>query len=98
MTRAAAQDGEFTSARDITDCFTRLFFEADDIPVFGRIHAVDQVMGDAPHLLLSDFGAPYVHSPVDLHGIRGDDFSVHSDRQLYGGSALAGSGRSRDDQ
>ena len=44
---------------------------------FLRFQTVYQVMGDALLLFGPDFGGPDIHMPVDLHGIRGDDFSAH---------------------
>jgi len=62
-----------------------------------RTDDVQEVVRDSPLLLEGRLGRADVHPPIDLHGVRIDDFSRQGRGQAYGQSALAAGGRASND-
>lgn len=52
--------------------------------IFLRFQNIDQMMGDALHLLRADLGGSDIHAAVNLHRIGGNDFAVYGFRQGNG--------------
>ena len=59
---------------------------------------VDQVMANLGLLILRGFGSADVQPAIDLHRVGIDDLGIQSMCQPQGQIALAGSGRTADDQ
>ena len=48
---------------------------SEDVP---RVHDIDQVMRDLAALDREEFRRSYVESPINLHGVEVDDFTVET--------------------
>ena len=62
----------------------RQFLKANHVKILLRIQHINKVMGDSSHLFFFNLRRSDIHPPVYLHGISGNNFSVHGFRKLDG--------------
>ena len=97
-TGAPAQDGQHALFPDLLYGLPGSFLELHNVPFLPGIHAVDQVVGNAPHLFPCHLGGTYIHAFVDLHGIGGDNGAVQPQGQFHRGIGLSAGRGARNDQ
>ncbi len=75
--RPAGHYGDVAPRIDAGQALLAFLLEQGNAEFFPGIQDVYHMMGDTLHLGGCDFGGANVHMPVDLHGIRRDDFPAH---------------------
>ena len=59
---------------DLPDIALRILLEAHNMKFLSRIKFIDQKMRNTLHFFRCHLCGTDIHSPVDLHGICGNDF------------------------
>ena len=93
--RPPGEERDMAVFPDLPDALLREGLEADHIKGLIGVQNVDQVMGDARHLLPGDLGGADVQSAVYLHGIGRDDLRADPPRKLQRERGLAHGRRAR---
>ena len=87
----ADQEGKFAAGKNIVYCFIGQALEISHGEEFTRLPDIQQMVGDAVHLLPGDFPGTEIQTAENLPGIRGYDFASETGSQLNPQGAFPGS-------
>ena len=92
----ACDDGGLTTGKDVLQGGVGHFAVPADGKILAGMGYIQHIVGDALHFPFGRLGGADVHTPVDLHRVAGDHFSVQALGKLYRQRGLSGGGRPGD--